>query len=277
MGAWELAGFWTQVALIATAVIYALTYPAYVVVVMNVNIVHTYFYTPTSWGTLFSCRYSSIAWWAMFMSAFRLFMPLAVFTLVLLRRIKGCITLQTLVVAGIFVLDVLVVFLLLFLAIECNKGGTQCNICDDALKCCVPEFGAGNNCPNMGTPCLFNLSPSQLYWNPSFTGAFITNWLYLIADLIIGVLIAIIWYNLLPGPPKGAEAGSFVAQKFQFQMAAGGGGSDPMPSAPPAAEAELEPSKGSYPSTGGGGITRKRLPPATTFTVAAVPSATKFE
>jgi hypothetical protein len=221
---WELAGKNVKIALIVLSVVYFLTYPAYIVLVINVNIPDTYTYTPSTWGTYYSCRYISLAWWAVFLSGARIFIPLAVFTMIGIRKVKGCISFHVLIIFVIAILGFLANFGFWVLAGTCNDPGTQCNICDDALKCCEPTAYSKGNCPNTG-PCQFSLTQSQLYWDSTFTGLFVTNLLYLIADGFVVLCILIIWYGWCG--PSDVETSAEAAAAFQ--MAAAG----PQASAPP--------------------------------------------
>lgn len=214
--AWKTATANVKAALVTIAVVYFIGYVAYIVLLMNINVPDGYFATPSTWGQYHSCRFVSMAWWALFISSVRILLPLAVLVMIGVRKITGCISFHTVIIVLVTGLDILVAFFFIYLATTCNTGGTQCNICDDALKCCMQDAYSKGNCPNTG-PCAFTLTKSQLHWNNTFKGLLWTNCIFLLADFLIVFCTSVIWFGFW-GKPKIVEQEKPNVIAFQEAM-----------------------------------------------------------
>jgi len=126
---WQAAGTNIQAAFIVIAVLYFISYPAYFVLLINTLIVDTYAKSPSTWGIYYTCRFNSVGWWALFLSAARILVPVVMFVAIGTRRVKGCITFHTLLFMLMFIMECVVCIGLSYLAGTCNQPGTKGYLC----------------------------------------------------------------------------------------------------------------------------------------------------
>ena len=130
--------------------LYALLFIFWVVLLLLVNVPHTYFWNLLQPGTLFSLRYRSLLSIVLILSVLRFFVPIFGRALLRFKRSREC-SWAWLVLLGIVAAIDLFVFL--FLATQfggANEPGDYFNVCNDYAYCCV--YWMDPNCQNTG-PC----------------------------------------------------------------------------------------------------------------------------
>jgi len=155
--------------------IYSLSFIAYLVLLQNATVTHSYD-TPNNQGILWSDRYNSLYWAALFFSSMRGFVVLIVSSMTLYRNITcggapGCTIFWTTLLFGIVMLDLIGFAILGSFYSRCNMTGQHGNPCNSKLLCCVPEIfnDPSNMCgSNVGCPVPLSIEPDVdfiwLFW-----------------------------------------------------------------------------------------------------------------
>lgn len=126
---------------------YLLTVVAWCVVLLLVNVPHTYFWNLSRPGTLFSMRYRSLGSILLILSALRVFFPVSVRTLFRFKRNRECSWAWLVLALMLCLLDIFTFLWVLSQVGSANKTGSFYNfLCNDAAYCCV--FYSDPNCQN---------------------------------------------------------------------------------------------------------------------------------
>ena len=180
--------------------IYILGAIAYLVLIANVDIRHTYQLPNTMPGQLYSDRYSSMTWIFLMLSVIgNLSVAFLIPMLVLWRKDRGCSILWMVFFVIFTLFSVFTVTVLGAQYGSCNKQNQNGNICNDYYWCCAVEIysNPSNLCPNTG-PCLLPNQPSsvaELSSNVDFKWLFAVSIIFMLFDLIFFILITTLWFG----------------------------------------------------------------------------------
>ena len=173
---------------------------AYLVLIANVNIRHTYQLPNTMPGQLYSDRYSSMTWIFLMLSVIgNLSVAFLVPMLVLWRKDRGCSILWMVFFVIFTLFSGFTVTVLGAQYGSCNKQNQNGNICNDYDWCCAVEIysNPANLCPNTG-PCLLAGQPSsvaELSSNVDFRWLFAVSIVFMLFDLLFFILITTLWFG----------------------------------------------------------------------------------
>jgi len=173
-------------------ILYALCTLAYGVLIFNTRVTNTYF-PGTQINVYYTQRYVSIEWYALLFAAAHLLMYPMVMMMITYRASHGCSVFWMIIISLLCVMSCYIVLALGRDYASCNNpsGDQRDNLCNDLRWCCAPEVNqnAANACPFMSlTGCAdFPAITSVQSLNPNvdFLWLFWTNFVYLIADILI--------------------------------------------------------------------------------------------
>ena len=195
---------------------------AYLVLIANVNIRHTYQVPPSLPGTLVSDRYGTFTWIFLMLSVIgNLFIAVLVPMLVLWRKDRGCTILWMVFLVIFTLLSVFTVVVLGGLWGSCNAQNQNGNICNDLEYCCAVEIysNPANGCSNTG-PCMLPNQPSsisQLRSNVDFRWLFAVSIVFMLFDITFFILLTILWFGGSDAIIKFPRMGDVVGQSKKFE------------------------------------------------------------
>lgn len=182
---------WTYYLLNVFLWVYALLVIFWVILLLLVNIPHTYFWNLLQPGTLLSLRYRSLLSIVLILSALRFFVPIFARALLRFKRSRECSWAWLVLLGMIASVDL---FVFLFLATQfssANQPGDYYNVCNDAAYCCVHWMDT--NCPRTG-PCTDPaFVQSQLQRNGLCQALFYTSIPFLVLSMTLFLWPFILW------------------------------------------------------------------------------------
>lgn len=171
--------------------IYALLVIFWVVLLLLVNVPHTYFWHLLQPGTLLSLRYRSLLSIALILSALRLFVPVFARALLRFRKSRECSWAWLTTLGIVAVIDLLVFLFLLGQFGGANQPGDYYNVCNDAAYCCV--FYMDSRCPRTG-PCLSpSIVQSELQRNGLCQALFYTSIPFMVLSMALFMWPFFLW------------------------------------------------------------------------------------
>lgn len=163
----------------------------------NLSSVYTYFKNPGAPGAaLTSFRYTFPDLAVRFLLLGHILFLVFFLSMVLFRTSFGCNVFWFIMVG----ICILLVFLgLLGLApsyVECNGQNQYGNLCNSNEWCCVEEIRLNpiNSCPNV-LPCVPPKAASDLTPNPDFLGLFWTNFVLMLMQFAVVIVIFVYWWT----------------------------------------------------------------------------------
>ena len=165
---------------------------AYLVLIMNTTIRHTYLTPATMPGTLVSDRWNTFLWVFLFLSVVaHVGMPFVLDQLTLWRKSGGCSIFWAIFLILFVMISAIVVAVLGVYAGTCNGQNQNGNICNDLQWCCAPEIysNPANLCPNTGM-CTPPKTLTELSSNVDFRWLLAVSIVFLVFD--VGLLVTVI-------------------------------------------------------------------------------------
>lgn len=190
-------------------IVYAIAIPCYIVLILDAYIPDTLFQPDLPAGTYFSMRYTSFWWVVMFMSGFKLLMPILTTMATMWRANRGCAVMWVVFLFAFFAVSLFVFIGLTTFYATCNQNGQVNNPCNSISWCCVQQIYSNpeNICPQGNYACecpanIVNVVDCPVYPptiaglapNPLFLWIYFVNLFFLIAD---GVFLVFYMYKLL--------------------------------------------------------------------------------
>lgn len=178
--------------------IYFLGSIAYLVLIMNVTILHTIQNPPSSPGTLISQRYNSFVWVFLMLSVIsHIGMALVIFMFVLWRKDRGCTIFWTILMILFLIISVFVVAMLGSLSGNCNGQNQAGNICNDLRWCCAPEIytNPANLCQPTGACPATPVTLHDLSSNVDFRWLFAVSIIFMLLNIVLLIVLIYLRYG----------------------------------------------------------------------------------
>lgn len=199
--------------------IYALLVIFWVVLLLLVNVPHTYFWNLLQPGTLFSMRYRSILSVILILSALRSFVPVISRALLRFRKSRECSIAWFTMLGLITIVDIVVFGFMISQYGGANQPGDYFNICNAVEYCCV--FYMDANCQNT-SPCSNpTILQSELARNGLCNAMFFTSIPFVILSIVLFMWPFMLWYlptdmNIDPDDKDDNEYNIRERNRFQY-------------------------------------------------------------